>query len=416
MSTQRPLFSAYGVELEYMIVDADTLDVKPICDQVMHDVSGEFASEIERGEIAWSNELALHVIELKTNGPAPSLIGLADKFQENVRQINEILNPHNARLLPTAMHPWMDPLKEMKLWPHEYSPVYDAFNRIFDCKGHGWANLQSTHLNLPFNGDEEFGRLHAAIRLILPLLPSLAASSPVIDGKVNMTADNRLAVYRGNAAKIPEVSGMVIPERAYDEASYQRLIFDPLFKAIAPHDPEGILKDEFLNARGAIARFSRGSIEIRVLDIQECPKADLAICAFIVEVLKLLVSERWTSYAEQRLAVTKRLHEHFMHAVQMGANFAIQDADYVRHFGVDLGEDEEIEVQSIWYGLLADVLEQVDEAWRKEFRQPIEKLLEPGNLSMKIAASLPIKPSREQLRELYGQLAGCLAEGRMYDV
>ena len=59
-----------------------------------------------------------------------------------------------------------------------------AFDRIFSCQGHGWANLQSMHINLPFADDAEFGRLHAAIRFLLPLLPGLTASSPVMDGAV----------------------------------------------------------------------------------------------------------------------------------------------------------------------------------------------------------------------------------------
>ena len=36
-----------------------------------------------------------------------------------------------------------------------------------------------------------------------------------------------------------------------------------------------------MNSRGAIARFDRNAIEIRVIDVQECPKADLAIAIFI---------------------------------------------------------------------------------------------------------------------------------------
>jgi len=47
----------------------------------------------------------------------------------------------------------MDPNREMVIWPHDYSVVYEAFNRIFDCRGHGWANLQAVHLNLPFADD-----------------------------------------------------------------------------------------------------------------------------------------------------------------------------------------------------------------------------------------------------------------------
>ena len=70
------LFQGFGIELEYMIVDARTLDVRPLCDRAIEAELGEVASDVERGEIAWSNELALHVIELKTNGPAAALEGV----------------------------------------------------------------------------------------------------------------------------------------------------------------------------------------------------------------------------------------------------------------------------------------------------------------------------------------------------
>ena len=45
------LFEAYGVEIEYMIVDAKTLDVRPITDRVLEAVAGEIVSDIEDGDI-----------------------------------------------------------------------------------------------------------------------------------------------------------------------------------------------------------------------------------------------------------------------------------------------------------------------------------------------------------------------------
>src|SRR5258706_15402909 len=101
--------------------------------------------------------------------------------------------------------------------------------------------------------------------------------------------DGRLDVYRTNSAKIPSIAGSVIPEPVFTHADYQREILERAYRDIAPYDPEGVLQHEFLNARGAIARFDRDAIEIRVLDIQECPKADLAIAAAIVAVLRSLV-------------------------------------------------------------------------------------------------------------------------------
>jgi gamma-glutamyl:cysteine ligase YbdK (ATP-grasp superfamily) len=176
------LFQGYGIELEYMLVDCDTLQVKAITDELLKHELGHYASDFENGMVTWSNELVLHVVELKSSKPENNLNGLEHAFAENIARINAILSGWNTMLMPTAAHPFMNPLVETKLWPHENNEVYAIYNKIFDCRGHGWSNLQSTHLNLPFYDDEEFAKLHAAIRLILPLLPALCASSPILDG------------------------------------------------------------------------------------------------------------------------------------------------------------------------------------------------------------------------------------------
>jgi len=123
--------------MEYMIVDRTTLDIKPITDQVLREVSGANVNEVVRDGLAWSNELVLHVIELKTNGPARDFTKLPALFQHDIAEINRRLEAHNARLMPTAAHPWMDPYTQMHLWPYEYNPIYEAYDRIFNCKGHG---------------------------------------------------------------------------------------------------------------------------------------------------------------------------------------------------------------------------------------------------------------------------------------
>ncbi|MCU0356189.1 MAG: glutamate-cysteine ligase family protein [Cyclobacteriaceae bacterium] len=158
------LFQGYGLELEYMIVDRNTLAVKPVADELLRQMLGSYGSDYDNGMVTWSNELVLHVIELKSSRPEKNLRALAVSFHENVQQINKLLEPLGAQLMPTAMHPLMDPHAETRLWPHENNEVYALYNTIFDCRGHGWSNLQSTHINLPFYDDEEFSRLHAAVR------------------------------------------------------------------------------------------------------------------------------------------------------------------------------------------------------------------------------------------------------------
>ncbi len=405
-----PLFAGVGVELEYMIVDAETLNVRPICDELIRAITGNYQSDVERGKFCWSNELVSHVVELKTNGPATSLSGLAAGFHREVKEVNRRLTKLGARLMPTAMHPWMDPHAETRLWPHEYSPVYEAYNRIFGCQGHGWSNLQSMHLNLPFANDAEFGALHAAIRALLPILPALAASSPVIDGKPGGWLDNRLRVYRSNSAKIPSITGRVIPEAVFSEEDYDREILQRMYHDIAPHDPEGILQDEFLNSRGAIARFGRGSIEIRVLDIQECPQADLAIAQVIVQSLRALVQERWQSLDYLKRLETEALERIFLTTSELAETAQIDDHSYLESFG--LRSAKPVCARDVWRHLLSErsIAAGIDRAGI----QNLHAILENGTLARRILRRLDGKVTADQLRATFGGLSDCLASGRMF--
>ncbi len=104
------LFQGYGVELEYMIVDRDTLEVKSISDELLKNQLDEYGSDFENGLVTWSNELVLHVIELKSTKPELDFEALRLSFHENVKLINNILSEWNAMLLPTAAHPFMNPI------------------------------------------------------------------------------------------------------------------------------------------------------------------------------------------------------------------------------------------------------------------------------------------------------------------
>ena len=395
------LFEGYGIELEYMIVDRETLDVRPLADAILPE------SEVERGALAWSNELALHLLELKTNGPAPRLAGLAAHFQAAVREIDAQLAPRGARLMPTGMHPWMDPARELVLWPHQHGSVYEALDRIFDCRGHGWANLQSVHLNLPFADDEEFGRLHAAVRLALPILPALAASSPLVEGRLSGLLDSRLEFYRTNAADVPSVSGLVVPEPLFTRADYEKHVLERIYADLAPRDPAGALRHEWVNARGAIARFDRGAIEIRVLDVQEHPTADLAVAAAATALVRALAEGRLASEAEQRAFPTETLAAILAETTRDAESAWIRDEVYLRALGWPAAGPAR--AGELWaHGL---------ERWlpeRAEWGAALDVLLEEGSLARRIATRLGPRPPRARLHEIYADLCECLAAGRSF--
>jgi len=393
MSKLLHLFEAFGIELEYMIVDRDTLEVKPIADELLKSMAGSY-SDFENGMVTWSNELVLHVIEIKCTKPEGDLKKLGEAFHDNVQLINQVLAKWNAMLLPTAAHPLMDPKLHTVLWPHDYNEIYSLYNKMFDCRGHGWSNLQSTHLNLPFNGDDEFGRLHAAIRVLLPLLPALCASSTILDGKITPDLDARMNFYRHNQKAIPSITGFVIPEQVFSEHEYGELIYERIARDIATFNEENILDPIWVNSRGAMARFDRGSIEIRVMDIQECPSADMSIQNFVIGLLKKLTAG---NYESQKSIRTEALVAILDETICKGMNATVNDKEWLDLFGIP----GPCPVQKI--------LETIGSPDKN-----IQFIVREGNLSSRILRSLNGDTSTGSIQRTWHQLARCLETNTMF--
>lgn len=402
------LFEAFGIEMEYMLVDRESLAVRPVADVLLRDAAGSEAwvQDVERGPIAWSNEIVAHLVELKTNGPASRLDGLGAAFHTDVLEANRLLAPYGAMLLGGGAHPLMDPAQETVLWAHGGVEIYGTYDRIFGCSGHGWSNLQSTHLNLPFGNDEEFGRLHAAIRLVLPLIPALAASSPFLDGRFTGYLDARLETYRHNQARIPSITGRVIPERLFSEAEYRGL-FERIAADIRPHDPDGVLEPVFLNSRGAIARFDRNAIEIRVIDIQECPAADVAVIAAVVALLRRLVAERTAPYPVQMEWPEDLLADILLQVARDGDQARITDADYLRMLGL---RERSLTAGEAWRA----VCEAASDDFEADARRALGRILEEGPLARRVLRATGSSPDRQMLVAACRELACCLAENRMF--
>jgi gamma-glutamyl:cysteine ligase YbdK (ATP-grasp superfamily) len=408
MKSPLHLFQAYGIELEYMIVDKETLQAKSISDELLKVELAQYGSDFENGMVTWSNELVMHVIEIKSTKPEANFNSMEYAFAENILRINKILDQWNAMLMPTAAHPFMDPAKETKLWPHDNNEVYTIYNSIFDCKGHGWSNLQSTHLNLPFHGDEEFGKLHAAIRVILPLLPALCASSPLLDGKPSGFADTRLTYYKTNQEKISSITGHVIPEPIFTEKKYNEDIYKKIKEDIAPFDSDNILDPIWVNSRGAIPRFDRGSIEIRVMDIQECPAADLAIIALVTETLKALVAGTFASYEKQKETLTDVLAGILDETTRAGITAEIYSSEYSSLFGINSFTTP----RQIWNQIFKTLSKNNSALQRWE--PQLSVILEEGPLSDRILQAIGSSVTEQSIKKVYKQLSGCLAQNKMF--
>lgn len=396
------LFSVIGIEIEYMLVDKDTLNVQPKSDKILKMAA---YSGVGDEDISLSNELVMHVIELKNNGPRPLSTPLSQQFQKTITDLQPLLDEENLMLLPTGAHPWMDPLKETERWPHGHHEIYQQYDKIFDCSGHGWSNLQSMHVNLPFADEEEFYQLHNAIRLLLPLLPAIAASTPFLDGRYTGIQDSRLYFYGKNQERIPSISGEVIPEFIRSSEEYRNTILQPMYDDIRPLDPAGILQHEWLNSRAAMPKFDCKAIEIRIIDSQECVDADIAIARVITAVL-----QNWLEHSHYFLDTPcdiTRLKSLYDQTIVHGLAVQIHDQELSAQWQLSRQPKN---CRDVWSQLIENVSTRLDQPTQCA----LETILSQGNLSERLLRACGSDYQQDSLIKVYRSLNECLRNNHQF--
>lgn len=408
MTPTYKLLNAFGIELEYMVVDVESYNVKPVVDKLFLQINGEASNIVSSERIDWSNELVDHVVEFKNKRPERKIMPLIPHFQGQVKRANEALKEYGARLMPSAVHPWMNPDKETKLWPYENNEIYSAYDRIFGCKGHGWSNLQSLHINISFDGDDEFRKLHSAIRAILPLIPALSTSSPFIDGHMTAYKSNRLYHYLQNQKRIPSILGLAVPEVIHSQKEYQDKVLKPMYKDISPLDPEGDLQEEWLNSRGAIPKFERGCVEIRLSDVQEAPFVDISIAQFWLKIITQMVKAKRFDLSAFDQISTADLREILNRTVREGEDAIIEQSDYLALFDVQGNATAKDLLQNLLEGLSLTI---TDDPWARV----ISQIFDQGTLSSRMSSLYQTRYPSESLKEIAQKLCECLAQGTFFE-
>jgi glutathione synthase/RimK-type ligase-like ATP-grasp enzyme/gamma-glutamyl:cysteine ligase YbdK (ATP-grasp superfamily) len=398
-----PLFGVAGLELEYPTVNED-LDVVALVEPAFRAIAGRGTSDIELDRVGFSNEIADHVFEVKTLDPVRCLRDADEAIATGIRRFSEVLEQEwGARLLPTAMHPWFDPL-DARLWTRSGLRIYTTYAQIFDIRTHGWMNVHATHLNLPFGDERETMAMHTAAALLVPYLPALAASSPVHDGRLQPYADARLAWILQHQSRIPQTCGRIVPEYVDSYSAYRRDILQPMYEALDRFPNSQPIRHEFLNSRGAVLRFARRALEVRVLDTQECVTMDVAISVFA----RAALSELTADVLAGRLAgpPTDVLVADFHACVRDGSRARV----HAPHLGGEM--DGSVEVRTILRGLLERARRGVADA-DASYLDAVERIIEEGTLSERIRARLePHAGSetalRRALKEVYAELGESL--------
>jgi gamma-glutamyl:cysteine ligase YbdK (ATP-grasp superfamily) len=241
----------------------------------------------------------------------------------------------------------------------------------------------------------------------LPLLPALTAASPFREGEVTGFLDSRIETYRTNQSRCPLITGDIIPEAIFSQQEYHEKILAPMFAQIRPLDPNGILQHEWLNSRGAIARFDRNAIEIRLLDVQECPRADLALSRLIIETIRYLVDHRSShlrAWAEASSTAARR--EQLFQVIRDGFDAPLVLPE-IRAAFPSTGNCRT--VGDFWRQIFA--LLPLTEFSARDV-DTISTILAQGNLATRLLAFTGRRPG--DFANVIEQLGDCLAQNRLF--
>ncbi len=265
----------------------ENLKAMPIADRIIKDFYGRIVNSVERDGFSFGKELQLHVLEVRSNNPFESPMEFEETMQRAVLELLSFLGKrYRAKLLGAGMHPLLR-IEETDVWPHRHRQIYEAYGKIFNLKQHGWLNIQSFQLNIPYFNEGEAILMHNALANICAYLPAISASSPIYEGRIGEYVDNRLRFYVESQKEVPSITGRVIPEYASSFKQYKEEVIERYSQDLARAGADKcLLYKEWVNSRGVILRFERKTLEIRVMDEQECIRSDVALSCFIRSLLK----------------------------------------------------------------------------------------------------------------------------------
>ena len=270
-----------GTEHEYSINDG-RFTAQPVSDQILREICGRYESEILFGEVKLGKELQKTVLEMIPKHPVEELSALEAQLVKGIARFNRIFGSR-YRLLGLGMHPTARPA-DIPVWDHDEGEYYAVYDRLFDIRQHGWLNIQALQINLSYGNDRHLVSQYNRIRTLLPYLVAVTASSPLVEGRLTGSCDNRLLYYRANQEEIPLICDRIVPGAIRSVADY-RSVQEQVFAELRSRDA-GILCEEWVNSSGLIIRFSRKCLEIKALDEQECIRSDMAVCAFVRSLLR----------------------------------------------------------------------------------------------------------------------------------
>lgn len=270
-----------GTEHEYSVNTAD-LRPLPIVDRIIEGIHGSIVNEFRFGEVNLSKELQKNVIELVPATPHTSLAAMERALLDGMERFHRATG-NRYTLLGLGMHPFLA-LDQTSWWDHEDRELYEEYDRLFNLRQHGWLNIQALQVNVHYGNEERMVAMFNRLRALVPYLVALTASSPMVEGRLTGAMDNRLLFYRDNQRRVPLICNNIVPERLRGQAHHDEII-ESVYAELRKIGGDELCH-EWIDSRGVIVRYHRECLELKACDEQECLRADMAVTAFVLALLR----------------------------------------------------------------------------------------------------------------------------------
>jgi carboxylate-amine ligase len=247
-----------GIEEEFAVLDAGTLDLAPRFEELRDLAAAEdpLLSEAIAGELISSE------IEIRSGRGED----LADALARQ-RELRQRLFTHAAgrgiALGATGTHPWSDYREQHNIDTEHYRRVVDGLQYVARRN-----NTFSIHVHVGVRGTDRAIRVCDRLRPVLPLLLALSANSPYVDARDSGLHSARSQTFTKSFPRcgIPDAFGTWAAYRDYVDFLVRTnsiVEYTQVWWSIRPH-------------------FSFGTVEVRICDAQSTAQEAEALTALIV--------------------------------------------------------------------------------------------------------------------------------------
>ncbi len=291
-----------GIEEEFAVLDAGTLDLAPRFEELRDLAAAEdpLLSEAIAGELISSE------IEIRS-GRGEDLADALARQRELRQRLFGLAAGRGIALGATGTHPWSDYREQHNIDTEHYRRVVDGLQYVARRN-----NTFSIHVHVGVRGADRAIRVCDRLRPVLPLLLALSANSPYVDARDSGLHSARSQTFTKSFPRcgIPDPFGTWAAYRDYVDFLVRTnsiVEYTQVWWSIRPH-------------------FSFGTVEVRICDAQSTAQEAEALTALIVAAVAQAARDE-----DERVPFEdpprRLIEENFWRAIRYGLDGRMIDLD-----------------------------------------------------------------------------------------